>query len=222
VDRIWVTRHGHTPYTDTSTFNADLRRQVGLDAVGREQARRIGAALQPEPIDVCLVSEFARARETAILALRDRGVPIEVRPELNEVRCGDYFEGRTYGEYFQWCVANGLFTMPPGDGGVCLADTLLRLHAAFSAITRRPERMALVVTHGFAVSFARRMVDLAVGEMLFPFPRAEPAELHCLDVPDVVRGLDQIPDRVRVAAGQSPAGREWAARAFPQGERAGQ
>ena len=206
---LWLTRHGHTEHSDASTLNSELDRQVLLDETGREQARGLAAAVETEPPQVCFSSEFSRTRETAELIVERIGPTVEPLRALNEVAFGSWFERRTYQEYVEWCTEHGLFETPPGEGGQPFADTLLRLHSVFTDICARPEPVGLVVTHGFPVSFLRRMPALVPGETLFPFPGAAPAELYRIDVHTALCGLAQVPERVKVAAEKTVDGRRW-------------
>jgi len=55
---------------------------------GREQAARLGRLLAPLPIDAAYCSDLVRARETAELVLRDRGIAVRADARLREVDVG--------------------------------------------------------------------------------------------------------------------------------------
>lgn len=212
---LWVVRHGHTADTDAGLLNSDPSRQTPLDAAGREQAAALSDVLAAEPIEVCLVSEYVRTAETADLALAGRGIERRVVPELNEVLCGDHFEGRAHDDYRDWCLEHGMFAVPPGAGGVPLADTLLRVHDAWRAVLERAEQVGLIVTHGFLVGFALRMVDMAPGRPMLPFPAALPGRPVRLDGAALSSGLTEVHGRVIAVARDEEAGRRWSrARGF--------
>lgn len=210
---LWVARHGATADSEAGVMNADLARQRSLSQAGREQALAMAAVLAAEPIGVCLTSEFARTVETAELAVAGRCIELRIMPALNEVQCGDEFEGRPYTEYFSWTVKNGIFAKPPGAGGDCFVDTLFRIYRAWQEIIFRSEDTGLIVTHGLLVSFALRMRS---GQMLYPLPDAHPAGLHRLDATDVSRGLSHVPELLLTAAQADEAGRHWAERFGPK------
>jgi len=90
---VLLMRHALAPGTgDPSGFDVeDCATQRNLDASGREQARRAGAALRARGIAVDRVwtSQWCRCRETA--ELLDQGAPVE-KPFLNS-----FFENRSAG-----------------------------------------------------------------------------------------------------------------------------
>ncbi len=58
-----VIRHGETDWNRQHRFQGQI--DVPLNALGREQARRMGLRLADEPIDRLVVSDLGRARQTA-------------------------------------------------------------------------------------------------------------------------------------------------------------
>jgi phosphohistidine phosphatase SixA len=88
-----IMRHARAPGTgDPPDFRlGDCTTQRNLDETGRDQARRIGAAIREAAVavDLVLSSEWCRATETA--RLLDLG-PVETEPALNS-----FFEDRELG-----------------------------------------------------------------------------------------------------------------------------
>ena len=70
-------------------------------SAGPEQAEALAHQLAAVAIDLCVVSEFPRAQQTADLALGGRDVPRMVDPGLNDVRIGE-LEGKTLDDYRDW------------------------------------------------------------------------------------------------------------------------
>lgn len=100
---IWVLRHGEsTANVEGLIVSRPGRRalvEVGLTDRGREQAREAGAAAAAAGFDACtriLMSDFARARETAELFAAAIGAPApRIDQRLRERGFGDYDEGPT-------------------------------------------------------------------------------------------------------------------------------
>jgi 2,3-bisphosphoglycerate-dependent phosphoglycerate mutase len=98
--RILAIRHGETAWNVGNRIQGQL--DVPLNDTGRWQARRLGAALADETIDVVYTSDLARAHETA-LALAGAGAsadatrPLVADTGLRERHFGR-FEGRTWSE----------------------------------------------------------------------------------------------------------------------------
>lgn len=125
---------------------------VGLTARGREEARLLGAQLRTQSLDLCVTSEFQRARETADLALEGREVPRVVDRRLNDPLIGRY-EGGELETYRAWASGAPSSAAPEGGGESRLA--IVRRYAqAFGDLAARPEDSILVVCHSLPVSYA--------------------------------------------------------------------
>src|SRR5438309_1492264 len=101
MERVLLTRHAESEASVAGLTNGDPRREIGLTALGSEQARRLGEQLVGVQIDLCAVSEFRRAQETADIALAGRDIPRLVVAGLNDIRFGE-FEGQPLSDYRTW------------------------------------------------------------------------------------------------------------------------
>jgi broad specificity phosphatase PhoE len=137
--------------------NGDPAISCPLTATGEEQARLLGAQLEATQIDLCVTSEFERARRTADLALTGRDVARVVLPELNDVRFGR-FEGGTLTDYRQWAAANEPTLEAPG-GGDSRSGTVLRYVRGYRKVLARPEETILVVAHGLPIRYVLNALD---------------------------------------------------------------
>jgi probable phosphoglycerate mutase len=63
MTELIVIRHGETDWNRQHRFQGQI--DVPLNALGLEQARRLGQRLAGEPIDLLVVSDLQRARQTA-------------------------------------------------------------------------------------------------------------------------------------------------------------
>ncbi len=165
-----LVRHGETEHNVRGSVNGDPAAPGPLSQAGEEQARGLGLQIASEPIDLCVTSEFERARRTAELALAGRDVPHEVWPELNDPRFGS-FEGGALDEYRAWAAANGSGDAPPG-GGESRQAIVARYARALRRLLDRDEDTVLVVAHSLPVAYV-----LAAVSGVDPAPRAELA-LH--------------------------------------------
>jgi broad specificity phosphatase PhoE len=151
MDEVILARHGESQLSVVGTVNGDPTVACALTAVGEEQARRLGERLADVEIDLCVTSEFERAKQTADLALAGRDVPRLVLPELNDVRFGR-FEGGTLADYRVWAAANEPTVEAPG-GGESRSATVARYARAYRTILARSERTFLVVAHGLPIRY---------------------------------------------------------------------
>ncbi len=176
MERAIFVRHGESEYSARQLVNGDPSVAVGLTEEGREQATLLGNRLEGEPIDLCVVTEFGRTRETADLALGEREVPRVVLKELNDPFYGD-FEGKALAEYRKWAGTHGPLDIPPGEGEA-RAAIARRYAQGFRFLLGRPDETILVVCHSLPIAFALAAADGRRPSAKMPL--ITPAEPHVL------------------------------------------
>jgi len=190
MEQALLIRHAESEASVAGLTNGDPKREIRLTGAGLEQARRLGEQLSEVPIDLCAVSEFRRAQETADLALEGRDVPRLVLPGLNDIRFGE-FEGRRLADYRAWARANGPEDVVPG-GGESRAVTVQRYAQAFRELLGRAESTILVVAHSLPIRYA---LDAAAGSTPRPaveqIPYAEPFELDAAELSRAAEVLER-------------------------------
>jgi broad specificity phosphatase PhoE len=188
VERLVLARHAESEYNALGTLNGDPTVVVSLTGEGRAQARQLGEALADEPIGVCAVTEFARTRETAELALAGREVPLLVVPELNDHPAGRY-EGRPLAEYLEWAHSAGPDQVVPGSTE-SRAAVVLRFARGFRGLVVRPEPVVLAVLHSLPIGY---LLSAAAGRD--PAPRMDMvpyAEPRTLSAAEAARAVDRL------------------------------
>lgn len=96
--RIVAVRHGETAWNAEKRLQGQL--DIGLNELGREQARRLAAALAGEAFSAVYASDLERARTTAEAFARPAGLAVQTDRGLRERGFG-IFEGHTYAEIEQ-------------------------------------------------------------------------------------------------------------------------
>jgi len=157
LDEVILARHGESELSVVGTVNGDPGTACSLTETGRAQAKRLGELLRDAEIDLCVTSEFERARETADIALAGRDIARLVVPELNDVRFGE-FEGGTLTTYREWAAANEPTVEAPG-GGESRSGTVERYVRAYRIVLARPEPAILVVAHGLPIRYVLNALD---------------------------------------------------------------
>lgn len=153
VTRILAIRHGETAWNVGARVQG--HRDIGLNALGQQQARQLAQALaEGECPEVLYSSDLSRAHDTAQAIAARCGLVLHSEPGLRE-RCFGAFEGCTLDEVqasapvlaARWRRREPEFE-PPGGGESLLAfsarclDTVLRLAA------RHPGVTVAMVAHG--------------------------------------------------------------------------
>ena len=162
--RIVLWRHGRTEWNASARFQGQT--DIGLDDVGREQARTAARLLTGLRPSVIVSSDLIRARDTAAALGELTGLPVEVDPGLRETFAGTW-QGRTSDEiaatdleaYDAWVA--GVPDVRPG-GGETRWEVAERTSAALTKALERvePGGTLVAVTHGGA---ARTVLAMQLG-----------------------------------------------------------
>ncbi len=155
--RLLAARHGESELSAKALVNGDPGVACPLTELGRVQAQALGTALADERIDLCVVTEFERVRETAEIALAGRDIPFLVLPELNDPRYGE-FEGGSIVAYREWAWARGPLDAPAG--GEHRGEIAGRYARGLRILADRPEDTILLVAHSLPLAYLR---DAAAG-----------------------------------------------------------
>lgn len=193
MERAIFVRHGESVYSAKALVNGDPSVAVGLSAEGREQARWLAERLESEPIDLCVVTEFARTHETADLALGGRDVPRIVLRDLNDPFYGE-FEGKPLADYRKWAGTHGPTDVPPGNGEAraAIAERYVR---GLRWLLDRSEGTILVVCHSLPIAFALAAADGRRPSAKMPL--VTPAEPHVLYEASLRDAVERIEAWVR-------------------------
>jgi broad specificity phosphatase PhoE len=188
MERTLFVRHGESEYSVKALVNGDPSVACGLTAVGRQQSEQLGERLMGEPIELCIVTEFPRTRETADIALGDRPIPRLVLPDLNDPFYGG-FEGGPLAEYRRWAATHGPEDVPPGGGEtrVAIATRYVR---GFKTILGRDEGTILVVCHSLPIAFALASADGRGPRAKMPL--ITPAEPHILYADQLRQAVERL------------------------------
>ncbi|MDN3918678.1 histidine phosphatase family protein [Roseateles violae] len=149
--RILAVRHGETQWNRETRIQGQL--DIPLNETGLEQARRVGAALREEAIDLIYSSDLARARQTAEAVARATGVELRLDAELRERSFGR-FEGLSWAEIAErWPALSERWRRRDLDfdaeGGETLPIFYQRCVGAVERLAaRHPGRTLLIVAHG--------------------------------------------------------------------------
>ena len=179
-----LSRHGESEYSARGLMNGDTSVRVPLSERGIREAEAMGGALAQEQIDLCVTSEFQRARETADIALGGRDVPRIVMPELNDPLYGR-FEGADIDAFREWATS-APSTERAEPGGESRLEIVDRYAAGYRKVLDRPERTILVVCHSLPVSYA-----LGAREGKSPSARVPLAD-HATPYPFTYEELDRV------------------------------
>jgi len=164
VTRIIAVRHGETAWNVDTRIQGQL--DIGLNAQGRWQAERVGAALAEESIDHIYSSDLERAHTTAQAIARhahnSTAREVALHQGLRERGFGS-FEGETWADIAQkwpdqslrWKQRDPHFAPP---GGETPTELMARVSAAVNDIAARHTGEHIVlVAHGGVMDMLYRL-----------------------------------------------------------------
>jgi broad specificity phosphatase PhoE len=148
---LLLARHGETDWNRDGRWQGHA--DTALNALGREQARELAESLAGEPLAAVYASDLSRARETAEIVARARGLPVVIDERLREINFGAW-EGLTTPEVEErfpeaveaWRMNDGFHEFTGGETYDVMGA---RVVAALEEIARaHPGEQVLVVLHG--------------------------------------------------------------------------
>jgi broad specificity phosphatase PhoE len=198
---LLLARHGQSALNVAGVVNGDPERDPGLSPLGIEEAKALAGQIAGIAIDLCVVSEFPRAQETARLALGAQAdVPAEIEPDLDDIRIGR-LEGKTLEDYRTWKRAHTRRDRFPG--GESLDESAGRYADAYERLLARREDTVLCVCHEIPVRYA---ANAAAGsdDLDGPLHDVANATPYVFDADGLARAVRRIRELVGAGAARRP------------------
>ena len=170
--KLYMVRHGESICNLRRLLYG--RTDCALTDKGCAQAREVGAKLKSEKIDRCIASPLIRAAETALLALWDRDIPIELNDGLMEQDMGEWenvpFEDlvREQPKLLDEMFQDWTSVVPPG--GESYETLRERVRGVLRGIIERDEDTLIVAHNGpltTAMILLLDMPDTSVNNLWF-------------------------------------------------------
>jgi probable phosphoglycerate mutase len=184
--RVFLVRHGEVSYFDADgrPFRPDT---VPLNDEGRSQAAGLAQSLADEPIDRVISSGLPRTDQTAEILVAGRGLTVERRDELREIRPGRLADipVESIEQAFVGAFAGGISRDTQFLGGETFGSLLDRVLACFGGLAAEPSwQQLLIVAHG---GVNRAILCHALGSGLGGFGAVE-QDAGCLNIIDIDAG----------------------------------
>ena len=181
-------RHGQSLFNVDQVVNGDPALDRGLSEQGIEEAEQLAGQLAALPLDLVAVSPFARALQTANIALAGREVPHLVDDDLGDVRIGE-LEGKPLDDYRAAPAHSNRKERFPG--GESLDEAALRYAGAFERLLARHEPVTLVVCHEIPVRYMAKAAA-GSGELNGPLRFVANADPYLFDEESLRRATERI------------------------------
>ena len=144
MKKIIVARHAQTNYNKLALINYDPNVDVHLTQEGIRQAKSLAIELRDTLIDIIIVSDLNRTRQTAEVVNQYHGVDIISDSRLDDIRNG--FEGESVHEYHKYRDAAPDPIAARFNGGESIQDCNDRTKDFLNDLKKRPENNILIVS----------------------------------------------------------------------------
>jgi broad specificity phosphatase PhoE len=149
VTTILLSRHGESDWNRDERWQGHADRP--LTELGLEQAEALADRLEGIALDAVYASDLIRARQTAQVVAKRRGLPVIERADLREVDCGSW-SGCRHGDIVPAQIERWRSGEKGWDGGESYEQMAARMVAAVRDIARHHDGAhVLVVSHGAAI-----------------------------------------------------------------------
>ncbi len=199
VTHLYFIRHAQQLSTQQTGGRVLPDCEDGLTSLGQAQARYVAArvARQIRP-DVLYTSPLKRAWQTAHYIGAATGLPLNVEPNLAELRLNCPPDAAAEADFEGWVRARRAPYVPPFPGGETLADLLQRGAQAFETITHAHWNQTIViVTHGGLIEMVSfHLLGIPIERNLTAFMRCDHTAIfhwHWLEMQDIqVQGWELL------------------------------
>ena len=154
---VYIVRHGETDWNRVRRVQGHT--DIELNDYGRKLAEETAEGMKEIHLDLCFTSPLKRAKETALIVLGDRRIPVYDEPRIEEISFGRYEgvriggedeDSRAFGRFF----SDTAHYEAPADG-----ETVRQLYERTGDFlheleTRKDleDKSVLVSTHGAAMT----------------------------------------------------------------------
>lgn len=95
--KIYFVRHGETNYNILNLCNENPTENVYLTKLGKQQAEIVAKKFKNIKLDLVIISELPRTKETALIITKNHQVEFKIEPRINDRKTG--FEGKKISDF---------------------------------------------------------------------------------------------------------------------------
>jgi 2,3-bisphosphoglycerate-dependent phosphoglycerate mutase len=192
---MYCVRHGESIYNAHGRIQGHLN--IPLSELGRRQAAAVANACRAWGSEAVFCSPLRRARETAEPIAAASGLPIQIEPNLIEIRVG-IFQGHNRSdldqlcpeEYSRWRSGDPDYVVPGGESRRALMQ---RGREVLESIAQREYATAIVVSHGAILAAAfKSLLEIPAQRHPFLLENASVSRLEIGDSTTRLHSLNEV------------------------------
>ncbi len=141
--KAYFVRHGQTNYNILNLCNDNPKKDVHLTELGKKQAEKIRDLIKNVKLDLVIISELPRAKETALIITENHNVKFKIEPRINDRKTG--FDSKPVSEFFK-ALESDIFNLKFNDGE-SFQEEKIRIHSFLDELKIYNYENILVVSH---------------------------------------------------------------------------
>ena len=140
---IYFVRHGQTNYNVLDLCNDDPTKDAHLTKLGKQQAEIVGKKIKNIELDLVIISELPRIKETALIITKNHQVKFKVESRINDRKTG--FDSKPVSDFFE-ALKPDIFNLK-FNNGESFQEEKKRVFSFLEEIKNYNLNNILVVTH---------------------------------------------------------------------------
>lgn len=143
--KVYFVRHGQTNYNLQHLCNGDPTKEVHLTELGKKEAKIVAGKLREVPLELIIISEFPRTKETAEIIKEGHYVQIAIDNRINDRKTG--FESRPSKEFYEAIHRSENPSYAKFNDGESFYEEKLRVFSFIEYLKQLKEKSILIVSH---------------------------------------------------------------------------
>jgi broad specificity phosphatase PhoE len=141
--KIFYVRHGQTNYNVLELCNDDPAKDVHLTYLGKQQAEIVKEKIKQINLDIVIISELPRTKETASIITKNHQVKFKIDSRINDRKTG--FESKPVADFLK-ALEPDIFNLK-FNNGESFQEEKKRVYSFLEELKSLNYKNVLVVTH---------------------------------------------------------------------------
>ncbi len=141
--KVFFVRHGQTNYNILDLCNDDPTKDVHLTDLGKQQAETVRNKIKNIDLDIVIISELPRTKETASIITKNHQVEFKIDSRINDRKTG--YDSKPVSELTK-ALEPDIFNLK-FNNGESFKEEKQRLHSFLDELKTLQYETILVVTH---------------------------------------------------------------------------
>ncbi|MCK5319768.1 histidine phosphatase family protein [Candidatus Parcubacteria bacterium] len=141
--KIFFVRHGQTNYNILDLCNDNPTKDVHLTDLGKQQAEIVGDKIKNIDLDLVIISELPRTKETNSIITKNHQVEFKIDSRINDRKTG--FDSKPVSDFFK-ALEPDIFNLK-FNNGESFKEEKQRVYSFLSELKSLNYKNILVVTH---------------------------------------------------------------------------